>query len=102
MLFILGILDVVVGILLWLVTGNPWVGSGIIAFFGVVWLIKGIWSFLSGAAEGFFFDVLGILDVLAAIFLGLSYFGIAFGFVVWIALLMVLKGIWSFFMGIRQ
>jgi hypothetical protein len=101
LLFILGILDIIIGALLWVATGNPFAGSTVVIVLGIIWFFKGIWSVISGASAGFFFDFLGIFDFLAGVFLMLSFMGMSFGFVMYLAILMVIKGLYSLLMGFR-
>lgn len=101
LLLILGILDIVVGGALWWSSGNALVGVAMVVVFGIIWILKGLWSILSAAADGFFFDLLGIFDLVSGVFLVLSYLNFSFGFFFYMALLMVLKGIYSFLIGMK-
>lgn len=101
LLFVLGILDIVVGGAIWWASGGGLGGATILIFLGVVWFLKGLWSILSAASAGFFFDVLGVFDLIAGIFLMLGYLGLGFGFFIYMAILMILKGLYSFVMGIK-
>ncbi len=98
-LIVLGVLDIIVGVLLGLATGNPFIGSGIIFAFGVIWVLKGLFSLLSSISSGFYFDVMGIMDLFTGVFLLLSTNGIVFWFFLHLGILMVLKGLYSFVMG---
>jgi len=92
----LGIADIVVGVLLWFSSNTSLIGSGLAMTFGILWFFKGIYSVLAGAAAGFYFDLLGIFDLLSGLFLFLSYLGLSWGFVLYLGIIMIIKGIYSF------
>ena len=96
LLFILGLVDIVVGVLLWFSSGSPLAASGLAITFGILWLLKGIYSIVAGASAGFYLDALGIFDLLSGIFLILSYLGLSWGFVLYLGILMIIKGVYSF------
>ena len=96
LLFVLGLVDVIVGVLLWFSSGEPLIGSALAITFGILWFFKGIYSILAGAASGFYMDLLGIFDLLSGIFLVLSYLGMSWSFVLYLGILMIIKGIYSF------
>ena len=98
-LVVLGALDIIVGVLLGIATGNPFLGSGFIFAFGVIWVLKGLFSVLSSVASGFYFDVMGVMDLVTGLFLLLSTNGIVFWFFLHLGILMVLKGLYSFIIG---
>lgn len=100
-LFVLGVLDVLIGTLLWMSSGNPFTTNAVVLIFAVIWMLKGAWSILSSASVGWFFDYMGIPDLLAGMFLLFSYFGMSFGFFFYLAIIMLAKGLWSFLMGMR-
>ena len=61
-----GVLDIIGGGIIALTSLMHFRGSEIVFFFAIVFLFKGIWSVLAGAASGFYFDVLGFIDLFAA------------------------------------
>ena len=99
LIFILGILDMIAGGLLWMSLGGGFTGSSTIMIFAIIFILKGIFSILSGAASGFYFDVLGVMDLITGFFLLLSIWGITFGFFFYLAIAMIIKGLYSFGMG---
>lgn len=102
-LIVLGILDIIVGIVLLFGSGTPLTGNSITIFFAVLWFLKGLWSILTAVANGFFFDFLGVFDLIAGVFLFLSFMGIGLGrFFIYLAVLMILKGFWSILMGFKS
>ena len=101
LLFVLGVLDIIIGGALWWAAGPGVAGATILIVLGIVWFLKGLWSILSAAAAGFFFDVLGVFDLVSGIFLSLAYLGLGFEFFWYMALLMIVKGLYSFIMGIK-
>jgi len=101
LLTILGVLDVVIGAALWMSSGSPITGSTVILVLSLLWMFKGGWSILSSAAAGWFFDYMGIPDLIAGVLLMMSYLGISFGFFFYVALIMLAKGLWSFLIGLK-
>ena len=99
LLVILGILDIIIGIALAVSPGISLVASGVIMALGVIALLKGLYSVGTAAGAGFFLDIMGWLDLIAALFLFMSYWGWAFGFFLYAGILMVIKGLYSFAMG---
>lgn len=98
LLLILGILDLVVGAALAISAFIPLTASGIIFAIGIIVTLKGIFSYLMAAGSGFYFDFLGILDMLSGIFLILAFYGTVLGFFVWFGVAMILKALWSIVM----
>jgi hypothetical protein len=98
LLLILGILDLIVGATLAISGFIPLTASGIIFSIGIIVALKGMLSYLMAAGNGFYFDFLGILDMLSGIFLILAFYGIVLGFFVWFGVAMILKALWSIVM----
>jgi hypothetical protein len=62
---------------------------------GILLLLKGLWTIFSSVSSGFYFEFLGAIDFLAAIFLVGTYFG-ALSEVAWIfGLFLLLKAIYT-------
>ncbi|MBI4181889.1 MAG: hypothetical protein HY520_02895 [Candidatus Aenigmarchaeota archaeon] len=91
-----GILDIIAGgaLLLGTILGLP--GSEFLFWFTILFFLKGLYSVGTALAAGFFMDFMGYLDLLGALFLLLLYWGIAPGWVFWIGLLILIKGVYSF------
>jgi hypothetical protein len=98
LLLILGILDLIAGAALALSGFVPLTAVGLILAVGIITTLKGAISFLAAAGCGFYFDLLGILDVLSGIFLILAFLGTSLGFFVWFGVAMILKALWSIMM----
>ena len=96
---ILGVLDIVFGAVLAAATFADLAGNGWILVFGVLAIIKGIYSVLTAAGAGFYLDVLGWLDLVVGVMLLLVYWDIVFPFFLYIGILIILKGLYSFFVG---
>lgn len=96
---LLGILDIILGAALAASTFADLSGSGWILAFGIIAILKGIYSVLTAAGAGFFLDVLGWLDLIVGILLLLVNWGIVFPFFVYVGILLILKGLYSFFVG---
>ncbi len=96
---ILGILDIILGAVLAASTFADFAGNGWVFAFGILAILKGLYSTLTAAGAGFYFDVLGWLDLLVGILLLLVNWGFVFPFFLYIGILLILKGIYSFFVG---
>ncbi|HDD72564.1 MAG TPA: hypothetical protein ENG00_00570 [Candidatus Aenigmarchaeota archaeon] len=95
-LMTLGVIDIVAGIILTLHGIPAFRGSGFILTYGAVILLKGIWSYLSSASKGIYFDFLGVLDMVAGVFMILLCFGITYDFFVLAGIALAVKGVYSF------
>ncbi|RLI97124.1 MAG: hypothetical protein DRO99_03410 [Candidatus Aenigmatarchaeota archaeon] len=96
---ILGILDIIFGAALAASTMTSVTGNGWIFLFGILAILKGIYSVVTAAGAGFYLDVLGWLDLVVGLLLLLANWGIVFPFFLYIGILLILKGIYSFFVG---
>lgn len=99
-LAILGVLDLIAGALLGFSGMFTYAGSGFVMVIGIILLIKGIGSYLAAAANAFFFDFMGILDIVSAIMLILATFGFVVFFFPYFGIFMVIKGVYSIAMGL--
>jgi hypothetical protein len=101
-LIILGLLDIIAGGILALTALTGFEGNSILFWFAVIFLLKAIYSIGAAVAAGFFLDVLGYMDLVAAIFMFLIFWGfdLGFGIFLWFGLAMVIKGLYSFVMGV--
>ncbi len=95
-----GIFDVLVGIILALSPGMPMVASGFIMLLGILALLKSLYSI--GASGGSVFAILGVIDLIACVFLFMSYAGWVFGFFLYMGVIMLLKGLYSFVLGLSK
>ncbi len=102
LLAVLGVLDLLCGILLGLSSFIPYIGSGFIYALGIILILKGIISYLAGAAKGFFLDFMGILDIIAGVMLVLATWGFVVFFFPYIGILLALKGIYSIIIGLLK
>ena len=99
LLWILGIIDIVAGAALSLGGLIPYIGNGFIGTIAAIMIIKGVWSIISAAANAFFFDIIGILDLVVGIMLLLTTLGIFLNFFVYLGIALILKGLWSIIAG---
>ena len=98
LLLILGILDLIAGAALALSGFVPLTAVGLVFAIGIILALKGGISYLMAAGNGFYFDFLGILDLLSGVFLILAFYGTALGFFLWFGVAMILKAMWSIVM----
>lgn len=99
-LAVLGVLDLIIGALLIVSPGGGLAGNGIVFIFAIIALLKGVYSVLAAGGGGFFFDVLGWLDLVAGFFLLLAQWEIVYGFFLYVGILMVLKALYSIVVGL--
>ena len=97
---ILGVLDIIFGAVLAASTFADLAGSGWVFLFGIIALLKGIYSVVTAAGAGFYFDVLGWIDLAVGVFLLLVNWNIVLPFFLYIGILVILKGLYSFFVGL--
>jgi hypothetical protein len=95
LLLILGVLDLIAGAALAISGFVPLTAVGLVLAIGIILTLKGVVSYLAAAGNGFYFDILGILDMIAGVFLILAFYGTALGFFVWFGIAMILKALWS-------
>jgi len=94
-LLMLGVFDMMVGTVLVL---SPFVsleGNGFVLALGAIALLKGLYSYIAAAAAGFYFDLLGILDITVGTCLVFAAYSIVSGVFPWIGIFMVAKGLYS-------
>ena len=96
-LFILALVDIAAGILLYF---HPGFLPKLFLYFAIFCLAKGGWSILSAIVSKFYFEFLGLLDVAVGVFLFLLYNNISFPFFYVFGIMLVLKGIWSMFFAV--
>jgi hypothetical protein len=87
LLIILSLVDIAVGISL--------IFPNFLGFYlGIIVLIKGISSVVGAFASGFYFDIMGAIDLIAGILLLLSFN------IPWFWLLPIIKGLFSLIAGL--
>ena len=95
LLVILGLVDVIAGLILALFGLPVFPGNGVLFFLAIVMLVKGLVSFLMACANSFYFDVMGIMDMVAGVFLLLLFYGVGLFFYPYLGILMIIKGLYS-------
>lgn len=98
-LFMLAVFDVLSGILLYF---HPSFAAGLLIYFSIICLAKGGWSILSAVISRFYFEFLGLLDVVVGIFLFMLSRGISLPFFSIFGIIIILKGIWSMFFSVAM
>lgn len=98
-LFILAIIDIVAGIFLYF---HPSFLYRPYLWLSVICLIKGGWSLVTSAAHRFYFDLLGLLDVVVGISLLLFYNNVTFPFFYIFGVAIILKGVWTMFFAVAS
>ena len=63
---------------------------------GIFILLKGLWSYFTAAAAGFYYDWLGMIDALAGSSILLTLFRISSPIFLWIGIGLMLKGLFTF------
>jgi hypothetical protein len=101
-LSILGIVDIIAGIIL-VVGGLPqFPGNSFVVGIAAIMIIKGLWSWISNVAspEGLNIDPMGILDILIGLLVLLVFSGVFFSFFALLGVLVIIKGVYSFVVGL--
>ncbi|MBI2674873.1 MAG: hypothetical protein HYX24_00310 [Candidatus Aenigmarchaeota archaeon] len=99
-LLYLGLADAAAGIVLYISVSSKLSGSLWLLAFSAFLFAKAFMSLVSGFAAGHFRNIMGAIDIISAAMLLASFFGAAYGFYAYMALLLFLKGIYSSVMGI--
>lgn len=94
-LIILGLLDAIAGIILTLGFVLPLGGNPLLFILGVLILIKGILSWIMAAANKLFFDPMAILDIAAAVSCFVEVSGFHLSIFSWIGVILMFKGVYS-------
>ena len=95
LLLLLGVLDFLAGLSLAVSGIVPMHASAFVLWVGVLVLLKGVYSYLAAVMNDFWFDVLGIIDIIVGIMMFSVYFGLVFPLFFWIGLVLILKAFWS-------
>ena len=90
---ILGILDIAAGLIL--ILGDFFAGNEFLFSLAILFLLKGLYSVGTAAAAGFFFDILGWIDLISSLFLLLLLWEWSLGIFFWVGVIMALKGLYS-------
>lgn len=98
-LMLLGVLDIIGGLLLALSGTIPLSGNGFVLFFAVALVLKALWSILTALGGGFKYDLLGLVDLLSGACLYLVTIGWNTEIFLYLGILVLIKGLWSFVMG---
>ncbi|RLJ08668.1 MAG: hypothetical protein DRP13_02215 [Candidatus Aenigmatarchaeota archaeon] len=95
LLLLFGIFDLIAGVAGMIVPFISAQGNTFILAIGVLAIIKGLYSYLAGALAGFYFDILGLLDLITGILLVLSFYNLVFGWMFYFGLILTLKGVYT-------
>ena len=100
---VLGIFDIIAGIML-AVGGLPHLqANGLVIFIASIMIIKGAWSWLSNLAmpdKGLKLDPMGILDIVSGIMLLAIFSGFFLFFFTYFGVILIIKGVYSFVIGV--
>lgn len=96
---ILGIIDVIAGIVLALGGIPAFHGNGMVMVIAAIAIGKGIWSWINNLTAGFKLDFMGILDIVTGILLLSVFGGFFLFFFVYIGVIEMIKGAYSFIVG---
>lgn len=97
-IIILGILDILSGIVL-LTYSSFLLFHGFAGYLGAYSLFKGMISFLSSVGMKYYFDWMGIVDIITGVALLLVTRGVSSGIIQTIGAIAILKGLYSFLRG---
>lgn len=99
LLFILAFADVLSGIFLFF---HPTFWFRLFLYLGVLSISKGGWSLITAISSHFYFDFLGLLDVIGGLALLLFYYNLTFPLLTVFGIMMMAKGLWSLFFSISS
>lgn len=94
-LAILSILDIFSGLIVFTYSSLLLFHS-FVGYMAAYSLFKGVASFLSSIGMGYWFDWMGVIDIITGFMLLLLMWGFSFGFIKTIGIIAILKGIYSF------
>jgi len=95
LLFILSILDLIAGLLVILSQNFLLTSNAFVFYFAIYSLGKGIVSLLTSIAVGYFFDWMGVIDVITGIALFMIHSGSQLGIFKTIGIIILIKGLYS-------
>ncbi len=93
---ILSIVDIIIGLMIAYPTFILFT-SIVIFYTSLIYVGKGLWSIFSSLAGGYYYDWMGVLDVVYGAALFAIYSGISNGIFYWIGIIAIVEGIYSFF-----
>ena len=96
LLLMLGMIDIFAGIVLALSGFVPFKGISFIIAIGTIYVLKGLYSTGTAAANGFYFDFLGWFDLAAGFFMLLAFLGMSMGIFFFLGIVVMLKGLYTF------
>lgn len=69
--------------------------KGIAGYLAIISMGKGAFSFFGSMASGYYFDWMGVIDVIGGIFLFLISIGVSISFFNYMGITLILKGFYS-------
>ena len=100
---VLGLIDILAGAILVIGGFSYFHGNGLVITVAAIMLIKGGWSWLTNLAagkNGLKLDPMGILDIISAFMLFLVFSDFFLFFFAYFGLMLIIKGIYSFVIGV--
>ena len=97
---VLGILDMVAGLLLTLCGFSSIHSNIVLLIVAIAMGLKGFWSWINNLTAGFKLDFMGILDLVVALMLFLTFSGFPMFFFVYFGILSIIKGAYSLLVGL--
>jgi len=95
---LIGIFDVISGIIIYFSRSWSLSSNTIIAFFMFFYFCLGIWSLVTNFIKRKYYDWRGIIDIINAVSLSLIYFGDIYGIFRIIGIVVAIKGIIGIFL----
>ena len=99
-LWVLGIIDIIAGAALALGGFFSYVNNFMIGLLALILILKGIWSVGLAAANHFYFDLIGLLDLASGILLVVATFGFFMDLFSMVGIALILEGIYTVVVGI--
>ena len=99
-IILFAIVDLIVGITLAASPYFDFTGQNLVFYAAVLGMVKGLYSVFTAMASGFMYDVIGWIDIVAGFLLLLTTWGMGSPLFLYIGVAVVLKGMYSFMVGI--
>jgi len=99
-IIVFAVIDLIVGIALAASPYFDFAGNTIIFYLAIIAIIKGVYSIVASLAAGFMYDIIGFIDLLTGIFLWLTTMGLVHHVFLYLGIIIILKGLYSFVVGL--
>ena len=92
-MFLFALVDIIGGLIL--ISSFVSIFKILLFYFGWIIFVKGAWTLFNSFRTHFYFDYLGLIDVICGATMLLLFFGWSLSFLWFFGILILIKGIWS-------